>query len=529
MFKHRVLIVDGLAKEGLALLKQNPHLELSDRSGIERKELLSILKDFDILIVRSRTLVDKELISNGHNLKLVLRAGIGLDNIDVDAATNRAIVVMNAPTGNIVTTAEHALAMLFAVSRHIPSADASLRDGKWEKSKFQGSELCGKTLGVLGLGNIGKAVAERAQSLKMKVVAFDPYLSEQRAAKLNIGLVPLENLLKTSDYISVHVPLNDKTAHMLGKPQFELMKPTAYLINCARGGIVDEQALCEALAKGQLKGAALDVFEQEPLPADSPLLSAPNLVMTPHLGASTTEAQTQVGFEVADQIIQYAEQGVLKNAVNVPNLSMEQLTVLRPHLSLCEKLGAFLGQVAAEQVSCLRIRYEGSLQTLPREILTLSVAKGFLTPLMSTTVNFVNVRRILKERGIRIEESFSEECADYQSLVEVTAEGTQKTSCSGTIFGKGEPRLVRIDGFDIEAVPTGCLLVSRNTDQPGVIGTLGTLIGQAGINIGRMHLGLDPGRGQAMALINVDSKVSSATLETLRKAPGMISVIQVEL
>lgn len=529
---HKVLIADGLAPEGVAKLKAIESIELLEFAAIDRAELKKMIVSVDILIVRSRTQVDKDLLSGAKNLKLAIRAGIGLDNIDVKAATDNGVVVMNAPTGNIVTTAEHALAMLFAVSRHIPAADASLRKGKWEKKRYQGNELRGKTLGILGLGNIGKAVAERARGLGLVVTGHDPYLSEEAAAKHHIRLVTFDELLEQSDYVTIHVPLIPQTKHLIGKDALQKMKKGSYLINCARGGIVDETALCEALDRKQLQGAALDVFETEPLPLESPLLKREDVVLTPHLGASTDEAQIQVGIEVAEQVAMYLREGVLKNAINVPNVSLEQLGVLKPYLNLCERLGSLAAQMLSGKIapSGLKVRYEGLLNSgANKEILTLSVLKGFLTPHLSTPVNFVNARNLMKERGIRLEESITQESLDYTSLVEVSVKAEETITVSGTIFGKNEPRIVKIDDFLIDASPSGVLLYTKNTDQPGVIGAMGSAIGQQGINIARMHLGRDPEKGLAIALINVDSELSPDGLDRLRKVPGMLSVKQIKV
>lgn len=530
MSQFRILIADGLAKEGIEVLKKNSKLEVLEFSAIDRDELKKKLPEIDILVVRSRTQVDQDLLKNAGRLKIVLRAGIGLDNVDVPAGTDRGVVVMNAPTGNIVTTAEHTLAMIFAASRHIPQADSYLRQGKWEKKKFQGNELRGKTLGLLGLGNIGRAVAERALGLGMQVAAYDPYVNPEAVAKQNIKLVSIDDLLKTADYVSVHVPLGPSTKNLINKEALAKMKKGAYLINCARGGIVDEVALMEALDSKHLAGAALDVFEVEPLPATSPLLKRDDIVITPHLGASTDEAQVQVSLEVAEQINLYTNDGVLKNAINVPNVSLDQLSILKPHITLCERLGSFAAQAAhQESVKRIRVHYEGEMSKQNREILTLSVLKGFLAPFLSTSVNFVNARKLLKDRGIRVEESFETDCKDYNSLVELTIEGTENICVSGTLFGKGEPRIVSIDRFNIDAIPEGYILFTKNTDQPGVIGALGSTLGAQGVNIARMHLGRDPKKGEAIALVNIDSEPSAQTLEALRKTKGMLSVRQIKL
>lgn len=526
---YKVLVTDGLAPEGLEKMRGVERIDILDVSNRDRNTIEISLADADILIVRSRTQVDRELLDKAEHLKVVIRAGIGLDNIDIAAATDRGIVVMNAPTGNIVTTAEHTIAMMFAVSRHIPQADASLRQGRWEKSKLQGNELRGKTLGIVGLGNIGRAVAEIALPLRMKVIGFDPYVNEEAAARRNIRLVSFEELLTGSDYVTLHVPLTSSTKWLIGKDALGKMKKTAYLIQCARGGIVDEQALMRALEAKEITGAALDVFETEPLLPDHPFLTRSDVVLTPHLGASTDEAQTQVGLEVAQEVIQYIQAGVLSNAVNVPNLTSEQLSVIKPYLLLSEKLGGFVGQMAPSNIKRIRVHFEGEVSHYNRDVLMRSILKGFLTPLLSTTVNFVNARTLLKERGIRVEESSEEECADYSSLLEVSVEGNETLSCAGTIFGKEEPRIVRIDHFSIDAIPEGCLLFSRNKDLPGVIGAMGMILGNQGINIARMHLGRDPQKGLAIALINVDSKLPPETLEMLRKVRGMVSVSQIQL
>ncbi len=527
----KVLVADGLASEGIARLKDIPNLELLEHKDIPRDTLKQALADVDILIVRSRTQVDKDLLASASKLKLAIRAGIGLDNIDVAAATDRGVVVMNAPTGNIVTTAEHTIAMLFAISRRIPEADAMLRQGKWEKKKFQGSELRGKTVGVLGLGNIGKAVAERALGLKMKVLGFDPYLSAEAAAKYDVELLPLDQVLAKSDYVTVHVPLIPATKGLLNRESIKKMKKGAYLINVARGGIVDEAALIEALESGHLTGAALDVFEVEPLPPDSPLLARRDIVMTPHLGASTDEAQVQVGLEVAEQVAAYLRDGVYKNAVNVPNISVEQLSVMKPWIDLCEKLGALAGQLAPDQsLKKVRIRYEGHPQAYDRkEVLTLSVMKGLFTALMSTPVNLVSARKFAKDRGIKIEESTQQECADFAGLIEVTLEGENTLTCCGTLFGKQEPRVVRIDQFRIDAVPAGHLLFTKNVDQPGVIGAMGNLLSTHGVNIAQMHLGRDKAKGEAIALINIDSEPPVKAIESLRQTKGMLVVRSIRL
>lgn len=525
----KVLIADGLSAEGIERMKSNTSIELMVYDAIPREDLKKMIGGVDILIVRSRTQVDRDLLEHCKSLKIVLRAGIGIDNIEVRAATDLGILVMNAPTGNIVTTAEHALAMLFAVSRHIPQADASMRAGKWDRKKYQGNEVRGKTLGLLGLGNIGKVVADRGKALGMKAIAYDPYLTAEAAARHGVGLVTFDELLAQSDYLSLHLPLTEQTKNLLNESALSKMKSSAYLINCARGGIVDEAALVKALENKKLAGAALDVFEKEPPPADHPLLKRPEVVLTPHLGASTDEAQLQVSLEVAEQVNEYIRNGVVKNAINVPNISLEQMKAVKPYLTLAERVGGFVAQVLPnENVKRLRIRFEGAITGYNREVLTLSVLKGFLTPLLSTSVNFVNVKNILRERGIRVEDSFDADCEDYSSLITLEVEAEGVVTCSGTLFGKEEPRIVQYDEFAIDAVPQGVILVTRNNDQPGVIGAMGSMLGSTGVNIARMHLGRNK-KGEAVALINLDSPIDTATQQKLASVPGMLSVKQITL
>ncbi len=526
----KILVADGLAQGGLDKIKAIAGVEVIAESAMDRDKLKGLLPEADILIVRSRTQVDADLLQHAKKLKLAIRAGIGLDNIDVPAATNAGVVVMNAPTGNIVTTAEHALALLFAVSRRVAQADTSMRAGKWDKKSFQGNEIRGKTLGVVGFGNIGKAISERARGLTMKVVAYDPYLSEEAAARHQVKLVSLDELLRTADYITLHVPLTDGTRNLISTDAFSKMKKGAFLINCARGGIVDEAALCEAIEKKQIAGAALDVFEVEPLPADSPLLKLPQITLTPHLGASTDEAQVQVGMEVAEQIAQYLSDGAMKNAINVPNVSAEQLDVLRPYLTLCENLGAFAAQACnPTSLRKITLRYAGISEKYDRSVLTLSALKGFLSSHLSTAVNFVNAKKVLKERGIAVEESVLEFTGDYSSLVELKIEGDQTYTFAGTIFGKSEPRIVSIDSFFIDARLSGCMLYTKNVDTPGVIGEMGSTLGAAGINIARMHLGRGEDKGEAIALISVDSELNPAQLDAVRGIRAMKSATQIRL
>jgi D-3-phosphoglycerate dehydrogenase len=526
----KVLIVDGLAKEGLEKIKKISGIELVDRSGIDRKALLKEMGDYEILIVRSRTQVDSELLSHASKLKLAIRAGIGVDNIDIGAATERGVIVMNAPTGNIVTTAEHTLALLFSLTRHIPQADASIRQGKWEKKIFEGNELRNKTIGIVGFGNIGRAVAERAAALKMSVLAYDPFLNEQAALKQSVKSVSLDTLLTSSDYITLHMPLADSTRHLFNKDTISKMKRGAFLINCARGGLIDEKALVEALESGQLSGCALDVFETEPPSPNDPLLKRSDVVLTPHLGASTEEAQVQVSLEVAEQVLGYVKEGALKNALNVPNITVEQIESLRPFLNLCERLGSFAAQ--AEDIKLLKnisIRFEALNPPSTGEILSLWLLSGFLSKLLGSPVNTVNVRKTLKDRGISWDVSHCETCEDYSSLIEITLQSEKEHRYAGTLFGKGEARIVRINEFNIDGILNGVLLYTKNNDTPGVIGAMGTMLGSEKINIARMHLGRRAEKEEAIALISIDSEILPQTLSSLKKIAGMISARQIKL
>jgi D-3-phosphoglycerate dehydrogenase / 2-oxoglutarate reductase len=526
----KILIVDGLSEGGLNKIKSIPGVEVVAKPAMDREEIKSLLGETEILIVRSRTQVDRDLLAGAKKLKLAIRAGIGLDNIDVAAATDAGVVVMNAPTGNIVTTAEHAIAMLFAVSRRIPQADASMRAGKWDKKSFQGNEIRNKTIGIVGFGNIGKAVAERARGLSMKVVAYDPYLTEEAAARHQVKLLSLDDLLATADYVTLHLPMMESTRNLIDEKAIQKMKKGAFLINCARGGIVDESALARALESKHLAGAALDVFEKEPLQLDSPLLKRPEVVLTPHLGASTDEAQIQVGLEVAEQISQYLAEGALKNAINVPNVSSEQMDVMRPYLALCERLGTFAGQATpASNVRKISVRFAGIDEKYDRSVLTLSALKGFLTAQLSTPVNFVNARKLLRERGIEIEESVMDATGNYTSLVEIRIDADQVYSYAGTIFGKSEPRIVAIDSFAIDARLGGCMLYTRNVDTPGVIGEMGSTLGKEGINIARMHLGRGEEAGEAIALISVDSELTPVQMDQVRSIKAMKSATQIRV
>jgi D-3-phosphoglycerate dehydrogenase len=527
----KILISDKLSDQGMALFKSAKGLQVDVKTGLSPEELAKTIKPYEGLIIRSATKVTPEILSAADNLKVIARAGIGVDNVDLPAATKKGIVVMNTPSGNAVTTAEHAIAMMFAVSRKIPQATLSIKSGKWEKGKFLGTELCNKVLGIVGVGNIGRIVADRAIGLKMKVLGYDPFLSKEMADKLGVELVELEEIYRRSDFITVHVPLNEKTRNLIDKKAFQKMKKGVTLINCARGGIVNEGDLVAAIQEGTVAGAALDVFEQEPPPPDHPLLKLDQVIYTPHLGAATAEAQENVAVEAAEQIIDFFTTGTIKNAVNFPSVSGETLKVLQPYILLGEKLGSLQGQLTSRLPSEVAIEYRGEIVEYNLAPVTQSVLKGLLTPMVADVmVNYVNASVIAKERGLKVVESKVSGHQDFATLITVTLRnGQEERAVSGTIFGKTNPRIVQINDFYLEAVPEGTILVIHNHDRPGVIGAIGTFLGKSNINISRMQLGLEKGKSEAIALYNVEGNITPEILREIEKLPNIISVKKVVL
>jgi len=526
----KVLITDGLAKEGLSILESADGLEVDVKKGISKEELLEIVGGYDALIVRSATKVTSDIIDAATNLKAIGRAGIGVDNVDVEAATKRGIVVMNTPEANAITTAEHAITLMLSIARRIPQAHASLKSGKWERSKFKGVEIYGKTLGCIGLGNIGKLVAERALGLKMNVIAYDPYLTKEAAEKLGVELVSLDELLERADFITIHTPLTPDTKDLINKDTFEKTKPGLILINCARGGVANEKDITEALSEGKLAGAAFDVYVKEPPEEGNPLLTLDeNVVFTPHLGASTQEAQTKVGLAIAEQVADFLVNDVVKNAVNMPSVSLDVIKVMKPYLNLAEKLGSLQGQLCKGGVKEIHIEYDGEVSELDTKPITVAALKGFLTPMMDAVVSFVNAPVIAEEKGIKVIESKSSKTKDYTSLITIKVKTQQgESNVSGTIFGKEEPRFVRVNDVSIDVIPNGYLLVSENNDKPGFIGAMCTVLGENGVNIGLMHLGREAIGGRAIVFTNVDSPVSEEVIEKIRQLPEIISVTQVK-
>jgi D-3-phosphoglycerate dehydrogenase len=532
----RILISDDLSPESKTILERIPGAQVDFKVGLKPPELREIIGGYDALAVRSATKVTADILSAAGRLRVIGRAGTGVDNIDLASATRRGVVVMNAPGGNSVSVAEHTLALLLALARHVADASQSTRGGKWEKKKFAaGRELFGKTLGVVGTGNIGALVVQRAKAFGMKVVAYDPFLSEDAAAKLGVELVGLPEIFRRSDAITLHVPLTDQTRNMVAAAQMAQMKPGALLINCARGGLVDEKALAGALKSKRLGGAALDVFESEPPAADHPLFSCENFIATPHLGGSTEDAQQNVAVIVCEAMVEYLTTGTVRNAVNVPSVSGEVLERLGPFLRLGEKLGKFAGQIAlqgdAGAPEQIEIAYAGEVSQHPSAPLTAAVLKGVLGTFLAEPVNEVSAPALARERGLSIQEVKTSETPDFASLISVRLRCGKdaSTSVAGTIVGKREPRLVRVQKFELEAVPEGAILVMHNDDKPGVIGNVGRTLGEAQVNIAQFALARDRKSGEALALVNVDSVAGAEVLERLRKLPNVRNVQQVVL
>jgi D-3-phosphoglycerate dehydrogenase len=520
----KVLISDKLSPAAVDIFRRRG-LEVDFKPGLSPAELRAIIGDYDGLAVRSATKVTRELLDAAPKLKVVGRAGIGVDNVDVTSATQRGVVVMNTPFGNAITTAEHAIAMIFALARQIPEASASTKAGKWEKNRFMGVELTGKTLGLIGCGNIGSIVADRANGLHMKVVAYDPFLSEKRAREIGAEKVELDALLARADIVTLHAPLTEQTKNILSRERLFAMKKGARLVNCARGGLVDEAALHDALKQGHLAGAALDVFEVEPA-TDSPLFALENVVCTPHLGAATAEAQENVALQVADQMADFLLTGAVSNAINMPSVSAEDAPRLKPYMELARLLGSMAGQLTAAQdgvIKAIRVEYEGQAAELNHRPLTAAGLAGALTPMMGA-VNMVNAPVVARERGIEVAETVVERSGDYATLLRVTivTETGLDRSVAGTLVGTGRPRLVEIKGIAVEADFAPHMLYVTNQDRPGFIGRFGTTLAEAGINIATFHLGRTAPGGDAVCLVGLDGPVPEGVLAMVRSLPLVV-------
>ena len=521
----RVLISDPLSDAAVQVFRDRGiDVAFKPDLGKDKQALLEEINGYDGLAIRSASKVTEKVIAAADRLKVIGRAGIGVDNVDLPAATAKGVIVMNTPFGNSITTAEHAIALLFACARHIPAADASTKAGKWEKSRFLGVEISGKILGVIGCGNIGSIVVQRAQGLAMRVIAYDPFLSEERARDLGVGKVDLETLLSRSDFISLHTPLTDKTRNIIDAAAIARMKAGVRIINCARGGLVDERALREALDSGKVAGAAVDVFSREPA-TDNILFGAPNVVCTPHLGAATREAQENVAVQIAEQMADFLATGAVSNALNAPSISAEEAPVLTPFVKLAEQLGSFAGQLTESGVKSICLEYEGLVKDMNVAALTSAALAGFLQPVLQS-VNMVSAPTIARERGIAVEETRRGQSGPYDSFVRLTVEtDRQVRSVAGTVFSDGKPRMTQIKGVDMEAELSEHMVYVTNRDRPGFIGNLGSTLGNAGINIARMQFGRDRAGGNAIALVSVDQPIPE---QILRKVEALPNVIQVK-
>lgn len=528
--KMKILVTDSLAPEGLEVFKNTEGFEVDVKLGLKPDELKQLCADYDGWVIRSGTKITAELIEAAKNLKVIGRAGVGYENIDADAATKRGIVVMNTPGGNNVTTGEHTIALMMALARHIPQAVASLKGGKWDRNKFVGVELCNKTIGVIGLGNVGRIVAERAAGLRMKVIGYDPFIASENIARMGVEPGTLEEIFTKSDFITVHVPLTPETQALINKAAFAKMKKGVRIINCARGGIVDEQDLADAIKAGKVAGAALDVYVDEPPSSDHPLLKLEQVITTPHLGASTDEAQLNVAIAVAEQMVDFLAKGVVRYAVNVPSVSPELLEVLRPYLTLGEKLGSLHTQIGGSLPNEVHVEYRGDVSEFNVAPLTIAVLKGLLSPVLESAVNYVNAPMMAKERGIKIVESKSEQASDFASSITIRAKnGKENLEIEGAMFGARHPRIVRVNDFYLEAVPEGYILVLQNRDVPGVVGAVGTILGNNGINIAGMELGRSEKGGNAISFTHIDEAVSKKALDELRALPQIVSATLVKL
>ena len=513
----KVLIADKLSPQAIDVFKQKG-VETDVKTGLAPEEIIKIIDQYDGLAVRSATKATAALIKAGTKLKVIGRAGIGVDNVDIPAATASGVVVMNTPFGNSVTTAEHAISLMMALARQIPEANDSTHAGKWEKNKFMGVEISGKTLGLIGAGNIGSIVADRAQGLKMKVVAYDPYLSAERAEQLNIEKVELDELFKRADFITLHTPLTEGTKNILNKDSFAKMKKGVRIINCARGGLINEADLKAAIESGQVAGAALDVFEEEPAKSN-PLFGMPQIVCTPHLGAATTEAQENVALQVAEQMSDYLLDGAISNAVNFPSITAEEAPKLRPFIELAEKLGSFAGQLTETGIRKVQITYEGQVAEMKIKALTSAVLSGLLRPMLGD-INVVSAPVIAKERGMVVDEIVRAAQSDYESLITVSvATERQERSVSGTVYHDGKPRLVDIKGIRVDAEFGKSMIYVTNEDKPGFIGRFAGLLGDAKINIATFHLGRVKQGGDAIALVEVDGAVPAEVLAKVLTLP----------
>jgi D-3-phosphoglycerate dehydrogenase len=511
----KVLISDKLSEAAVQILRDRGiEVDFRPELGKDKDALAAVIGDYDGLAIRSATKATEKLIANADNLKVIGRAGIGVDNVDIAAASKKGIIVMNTPFGNSITTAEHAISMMMAVARQIPEANASTHAGKWEKSRFMGVELTGKTLGVIGAGNIGSIVIDRAQGLRMKVVAYDPYLSQERADKIGVEKVELDELLARADFITLHVPLTDATRNILSAENIAKTKKGVRIVNCARGGLVDEEALAEALKSGHVAGAGFDVFSVEPA-TENPLFNLPNVVCTPHLGAATTEAQENVALQVAEQMSDYLLTGAVQNALNMPSVTAEEAKVMGPWIKLADHLGNFIGQMTDEPIKAINILYDGIVSDMNLEALNCGAIAGIMKK-ANPDVNMVSAPVIAKERGIKVSTTRQDQSGAFEGYMKVTVVTSKRErSIAGTVFSDGKPRFIQIKGINIDAEVGSHMLYTTNEDVPGIIGTLGTTMGSNGVNIANFTLGRAAAKGEAIALLYVDEPVPASAIKAL--------------
>jgi D-3-phosphoglycerate dehydrogenase len=524
----RVLVADPISDRGVDELRRD--LQVDVQIGQSEAQLLEKIANYNAVVVRSETKITARVIDAASQLRVIGRAGVGVDNVDVEAATRRGVIVMNAPGGNTISTAEHAFSLLLCVARKIPQADAIVRSGKWERKNLQGVELHNKTLGIIGMGRIGTELSRRALAFGMRVQAFDPYLAASRARALQVELLDeLDDVIREADFITLHTPLTPETRHILNAERIAKAKRGVRVINCARGGLIDENALMDGLRSGQVAAAALDVFEQEPLPADSPLRETPNLILTPHLGASTAEAQESVGIEIAQAIRAALLEGTIRNAVNMPNLDAKTLAVIGPHLHFGEKLGRFLSQIAPRRVETLNINYSGKVNEVDTTAITRAVLKGFLQQAGGREVNEVNAPAFAESHGIKVSETRLSAAGDYTDSLELSASGEEKSvSVAGAFFG-ATPRIVSVNARPVEARPQGVVLVLENVDRPGIVGRIGTLLGEHGVNIATMSLSRNQAGGSALTVLNLDTIPDAGLLAKIRASEDIRSAQVVEL
>ena len=517
----KILVSDALSECGVSILRDSG-LEVDINTTLSNEGLQDRIAQYDGLVIRSATKVNATVLAAATNLKVIGRAGSGVDNVDLPVATKRGIVVMNTPGGNTITTAEHAFAMMLSLARNIPQATASMKAGKWEKSKFMGMELQEKVLGIIGLGQIGSYLVKLAHGASMKVIAHDPYLAEDRARTMGVELVGLADLYRRSDIISLHTTMTNETRHMIDAEAIGRMKNGVRIVNCARGGLVDENALVDALASGKVAGAAFDVFEHEPCAPDHPLLACDNVILTPHIGASTTEAQESVAMSIAEQVVEYLTHGVARGAVNMPSAPVELLQRIQPYAVLAQKLGALQSQLCEGGIERVTIEYRGDVAHEPVEMITPALLNGLLAPILDDTVNNVNAPVIAKERGIEVKEVRSRDAGDFTSLIRIVLEAAKKSiTVAGTLFGRQDPRVVEINNFEVDFDPRGHILFISNEDQPGVIGMVGRILGEHGINIARMECARMSQGGVALLILGLDSPTPDSVLEAIKNGTNI--------